>query len=296
MVALASETMITGQAAAIWVCGAYLIAALVGYAGYRAKALSAGGAIAACLVGGTIFGFGGLAWASILIAFFISSSALSFFKASDTRKIRATETFEKGGKRDAAQVLANGGVAAVLSALVIPLGSAAYPSLFAGFVGALAAATADTWATELGVLSKSRPRMITTWATVDAGTSGAVTLTGIGAASAGALFLGIVSSTALLLQHEVLLVAHGVFPIVLAALAGGLGGSMLDSLLGATLQASYRCPLCEKATESRIHRCGTQAHLTKGITAVNNDVVNFVATFAGALFAAFTYTVVSSAF
>jgi uncharacterized membrane protein len=69
---------------------------------------------------------------------------------------------------------------------------------------------------------------------------------------------------------------------------------MLDSLLGATLQAGYLCPLCEKSTESSIHRCGTRAHLTKGIPAVNNDVVNFVATFAGALIGAVTYAVLSS--
>jgi len=157
-----------------WIFGVYILAGLVGYAGYRAKALSPSGAIAACVVGGTIFGLGGLAWATVLIAFFASSSFLSFFKASDSRKIEASQTFEKGGRRDAAQVIANGGVAAALAALSIPLEGAALPHLFAGFVGALAAATADTWATEIGVLSKARPRMITTWKIVDAGTSGAV--------------------------------------------------------------------------------------------------------------------------
>ena len=176
-----------------------MLAALVGYAGYRARALSPSGAIAACLVGGTIFGFGGLAWAMVLIAFFISSSLLSFFKASDTRKLQASQTFEKGGKRDAAQVLANGGVAAALAALSTPLGGVTLTYLFAGFVGALAAATADTWAPEIGVLSKARPRLLTTWKIVDAGTSGAVTLTGIGAALAGAMFLGIVGAAAVLL-------------------------------------------------------------------------------------------------
>ena len=70
---------------------------------------------------------------------------------------------------------------------------------------------------------------------------------------------------------------------------------MLDSLLGATLQSSYRCPRCEKATESRIHRCGTTAHLTKGIAIVNNDVVNFAATLTGALLGALVYSALSSA-
>jgi uncharacterized protein (TIGR00297 family) len=267
-----------------WVLAAYLLAALVAYVGYRAKALTAQGAIAAGVVGGTIFGLGGLAWAVILIAFFISSSALSFFKASDFRKRRASETFDKGGRRDGAQVLANGGVAALLAALSSPLGSAAFPYLFAGYVGALAAATADTWATELGVLSRARPRLLTTWAEVDAGTSGAVTLTGIGAASAAALFIGIVSSTALLLLPGEEFAPRLAVPVVIAAVAGGLGGSMLDSLLGATLQASYWCPRCDKATESRIHRCGVRSNQVRGINVINNDVVNFAATLAGALF------------
>ena len=276
-----------------WVLAAYLLAALVAYVGYRAKALTAQGAIAAGVVGGTIFGLGGLAWAVILIAFFISSSALSFFRASDLRKRRASETFDKGGRRDGAQVLANGGVAALLAALSSPLGSASFPYLFAGYVGALAAATADTWATELGVLSRARPRLLTTWAEVDAGTSGAVTLTGIGAASAAALFIGIVSSTALLLLPGEEFAPRLAVPVVIAAVAGGLGGSMLDSLLGATLQASYWCPRCDKATESRIHRCGVRSNQVRGITVINNDVVNFAATLAGALFGGLVYILIS---
>jgi len=276
-----------------WLLAAYLLAALVAYVGYRAKALTAQGAIAAGVVGGTIFGLGGLAWAVILIAFFVSSSALSFFKASDLRKRRASETFDKGGRRDGAQVLANGGVAALLAALSSPLGSAAFPYLFAGYVGALAAATADTWATELGVLSRARPRLLTTWAEVDAGTSGAVTLTGIGAASAAALFIGIVSSTALLLLPGEEFAPRLAVPVVIAAVAGGLGGSMLDSLLGATLQASYWCPRCDKATESRIHRCGVRSNQVRGINVINNDVVNFAATLAGALFGGLVYILIS---
>ncbi|MEO6458230.1 MAG: DUF92 domain-containing protein [Chloroflexia bacterium] len=279
--------MIPGDTEPIWIFSAYILAGLVGYGGYRAKALSASGAVAACVIGGIIFGFGGLPWAFVLIAFFASSSLLSFFKTSDSRKIRASETFEKGGRRDAAQVLANGSVATVLAALSILMGGATLPYLFAGFVGALAAATADTWATEIGVLSKARPRMLTSWKMVNAGTSGAVTLTGIGAAFAGAMFLGIVGAAAVLLQGEI---THSGQALVLAALAGGMGGSMLDSLLGATLQASYRCPQCEKATESRIHSCGATAQLMKGIPIINNDVVNFAATLTGALLGALVYS------
>ena len=67
------------------------------------------------------------------------------------------------------------------------------------------------------------------------------------------------------------------------ALSGGLAGSLADSLLGATLQASYRCPACGKITESRVHWCGTPTQLVKGLPWVNNDLVNLLATLVGAL-------------
>src|SRR5947208_26439 len=96
---------------------AYAVAALIALVGYRARALTWDGAVAACLVGGTVFEFGGWAWAILLVLFFASSSILSLVGRNDPRKRRAEETFEKGGRRDAAQVLANGGVAAFATLL-----------------------------------------------------------------------------------------------------------------------------------------------------------------------------------
>jgi uncharacterized protein (TIGR00297 family) len=264
----------------------YALAGAIGYAGYRARALTLSGALAACLVGGTILGFGGLPWAVLLVVFFVSSSALSFVAASHPRKRRAAEQFDKGNARDAAQVLANGGIPA-LTALLDGLNAAPWPYLWlwvAAFVGALAAATADTWATEIGVLSRTPPRLITTGRPADPGTSGAVTLLGTTAALAGALLIGI---TAALL---------GIFSgtpfanlpsntVILAGLAGGTG-MLADSFLGATLQASYRCPACDTPTESRHHRCGTPTFRVRGHPAITNDAVNLAATLTGALIAA----------
>lgn len=266
---------------------AYLAAGVVAYLGYRAGALSANGAVAACLVGGTIFGFGGVGWAILLVLFFISSSALSFFKARDSRKIKAAETFEKGGRRDAAQVFANGGVAALMALLAgvsgYPLINSAGNSylhfLFSGYAGALAAATADTWATEIGVLSRTAPRMITTRRVAEAGTSGAITWIGSIASIAGALVIGMAAA---LLAMSFGLTQGIPLRLVIAALAGGIAGSLFDSLLGATVQAAYWCPRCQKATESRLHRCGTQAQLRHGLAFVNNDLVNLMATAVGA--------------
>jgi uncharacterized protein (TIGR00297 family) len=88
--------------------------------------------------------------------------------------------------------------------------------------GALAAATADTWATEIGSWSPHPPRLITTWKPVPAGTDGGVTLLGTAGGMGGALFLG--GCTALL------------FSPALAVVWAGLVGLLVDSLLGATVQ------------------------------------------------------------
>ncbi len=268
---------------------AYLLAGIVSYLGYRVGTLTVGGAVAACAVGGTIFGFGGLPWAVLLVLFFVSSSALSFAKSSDTRKLKASETFEKGGKRDAAQVLANGGIAALLS-LFSPL---ATPLLFVGYIGALAAATADTWATEIGVLSNRSPLLITTGKPVPAGTSGGITPLGTGASAAGALCIGLAACVLAVIPVFGLpsdLAAR--LPTLLAAgFTGGLAGSLADSVLGATTQAAYFCPQCQVPTESSVHKCGTRTQHTKGLPIVNNDVVNLIATAVGATVGAVVWLV-----
>ena len=271
--------------ALLWLAFAYALAGAIGYAGYRAHALTPGGALAACLVGGTIFGFGGLWWAVLLVLFFVSSSALSFVAAGNPLKRRAAEQFDKGSTRDAAQVLANGGIPA-LAALAYGLGAPPGPTLwFAAFVGALSAATADTWATEIGVLSPIPPRLLTTGRPVEPGTSGAVTPLGTSAALVGALLIGL-SATTLVAFPNTGLPSIPFATTILAGLIGGGTGMLADSLLGATLQASYRCPACDTPTESRVHRCGTPTLLTRGHPFITNDVVNVAGTVTGALLAA----------
>jgi uncharacterized protein (TIGR00297 family) len=270
--------------ALLWLAFAYALAGAIGYAGYRAHALTPGGALAACLVGGTIFGFGGLPWAALLVLFFVSSSALSFVAANHPRKRRAAEQFDKGSTRDAVQVLANGGVPAI-AALLYGLNAPPDPSLWlAAFVGALAAATADTWATEIGVLSPTPPRLLTTGRPAEPGTSGAVTLLGTSAALVGGLLIGLIAALLAAFPNTGLPTLPA-STTILAGLVGGGAGMLADSLLGATLQASYRCPACGTPTESRIHRCGTPAVLVRGHPLITNDAVNIAGTLTGALVA-----------
>ncbi len=256
------------------------------YVGFRAKALSRSGAVAAMLTGGTILGFGGLPWALLLVFFFASSSLLSFFKHDDSHKVEAARTFEKGGRRDAAQVIANGGVAALLALLSRFVPATMSVALLYAFTASLAAATADTWATELGTLSKTAPRLITTGRRVAAGTSGGVTWLGSAATALGALALGTVAAALWWTEQSApqnTLNTGDPLALLMAGLIGGIIGSAADSILGATVQASYFCDVCRKPTESRTHHCGTATTLVRGHAWVTNDLVNGAATLIGAL-------------
>ncbi len=237
----------------------------------RAGALSSSGWLAAGLTGGVIFGLGGLPWAVLLLTFFVSSSALS--KAFAGRKARLSEKFAKGSRRDAGQVLANGGLGAalVLAFHLIP----APLALWAAYLGSLAAVNADTWATELGVLNPQPPRLITSGKRVEAGASGGVSLWGFAASLGGALLIGLMGGLFSPGEHSVAL--------IVAATLGGVGGSLFDSWLGATVQAIYFCPSCQKETERHPrHICGEETNPLRGWRWLNNDWVNALASAMGA--------------
>jgi uncharacterized protein (TIGR00297 family) len=251
-----------------WVLGLGL-GIVAGGVGYLIHALTPAGALAAVVVGTLTMGGGGIAPAVLLLLFFFSSSVLS--RASNKTKRRAQAHFSKNDRRDPGQVLANGALAAVLAVLYGLRGEEIW---FVGLAGALAAVTADTWATELGVLASGRPRLITTGESVEAGTSGGITLTGTVAAAAGASLIALAGSSL------------GGQRLAISAAIGGLGGALFDSVLGATIQAIYHCPACDRQTERHpLHSCGTETVLVRGWPWLENDAVNFFASVAGALIA-----------
>jgi uncharacterized protein (TIGR00297 family) len=252
------------------------LSVLIGGLAYRRGSLTAGGWLGAILTGTLTCGFGGWAWGLTLVAFFVTSSALSHFRQARKQSL-AGEKFEKSGRRDLLQALANGGAGALL-ALLYGLGGEP-PALLALFAGIMATVTADTWATELGVLSSRPPRLVTTWVLVEPGTSGGVTAAGLAASAAGALAIGL----ALLLGRAL---EQGVwsFWLVVAAVIGGVGGSLADSLLGATLQAIYRAPGGGE-TERPFAPSGAPNPLVRGWPWMNNDLVNFISSIGGGVVA-----------
>jgi uncharacterized protein (TIGR00297 family) len=264
-----------------------LLAFLISFTAWRFKMLSSSGMLAAGIMGALVFGLGGLPWACVLIAFFLSSSLLS--RLARKHKTVLDEKFSKGSQRDAWQVMANGGVATILLVVtylqreVIGCSGTCFAVngwAFITFAGSLAAANADTWATELGVLSRSRPRLITSGRKVAAGTSGAISPVGTLAATGGAALIALLAAFPWgNLPHPL------AWPLVVLLVTGaGLTGSLIDSMLGATLQAIYHCPQCDKETEKHpLHNCGSPTKQIRGLEGMDNDLVNMSCTLGGAL-------------
>lgn len=246
-----------------------LLAVLLSAAAYRVRTLTSSGAIAAAVTGTIVLGLGGWTSAVLLVVFFLSSSLLT--RISGFIKPEMKAVFAKGGRRDARQVLANGALPAVFSILTVTNPGVNW---LAGVVGALAAATADTWATEWGLLARRHPRRITDWKHVPPGTSGGITPIGTLGSLLGALLIG---ATASLLEAS--------FQFLFAALVGGVLGSAFDSVLGATVQAQYLCGECGRVTEQHpVHKvCGTKTGYHSGLAWINNDLVNLFANAFGTL-------------
>ena len=250
----------------------FLLATLIGILAWRAGSLSRSGALAAALTGGLIFGFGGFPWAMLLLTFFITSSVLS--RLFNKQKVGLSEKYSKGNQRDWAQVLANGGLGALLAVIFYLLPQQDW--IWLAFAGAMAAVNADTWSTELGVMSNILPRLITNGKIVERGTSGGITLTGTLAALGGAALVAIVAVS--FPPYLLWLPRWGIIVF------GGLIGSLFDSVLGASVQAIYWCPTCKKETERHpLHTCGRPTEQLRGWHWMNNDVVNFACSLMGAI-------------
>lgn len=247
----------------------FAISLLVALVAMRFKALTTSGVVAAVVIG-TISVAAGWDWVVVLLAFFTVTSALSGIGAADKR-VRTESVVEKFGGRDAWQVLANGGAFAVAAGMFAETGELSWK--VAGF-GALAAATSDSWATEIGTLSRKSPWSITNGRHVPAGTSGGITVPGTLAAIGGAAFISLVS-----------LLAGWKPGLSVCVLIGGIAGSTADSLIGGTLQMRRRCIECGAFTERRVHNCGGTTRLVRGISGFDNDGVNAASTIIGGLVA-----------
>ena len=253
-------------------------AAAVAVLARRARTLSTGGSAAAVLVG-TICAGAGWDWVALVMVFFVTSSLWSRIDRRVSGSV-VSPILAKGG---AAMSFRFWPMAASTPHAQLPSSSAcareAWPARCAGYLGrwhaagagALAAATADTWATEVGTAWGGTPRSIVTGHHLIQGTSGGVTTVGTVAGVAGGALVAVVSWG----------LGWG-WPVAAAAAVGGLVGLLGDSLLGATLQQRRWCDRCNSATEQARHLCGTLTRVSGGLRWLDNDGVNAVSSLVGA--------------
>lgn len=262
------------------------ITIVIAYLAYVVKALNLSGAMGAWMLGTVVFGLGGMEWMIPVALFFALSTILT--KMGKKHKKKLETVFEKTGKRDIFQVFANGGVA-MIAAMCWHFLSSTWPDIqvfwYLIFLGAIAAATADTWGTEIGAFSKHEPLSIITWKHVPQGTSGGLTIIGTSGALFGSFLIAIAGKFSLtyFAGIEISWLAVALISVV------GLLGALVDSILGATIQAQYQCPTCKKITEKTHHCDNEDIPLVTGKKIINNDFVNFANTAAGGLLGALVY-------
>jgi uncharacterized protein (TIGR00297 family) len=253
----------------------FLAAMLVSLLAYFAKSLSMSGVVAATFVGGAIVAGAGWWTGGILIAYFISSSLLS--SAAATRHGVVEQA--RGKRRDALQVLANGGVPAFCALCVLISPDETIPQL--ACLATIAAATSDTWASEIGRFSAQPPRLLTTWRVVPAGTSGAVSPVGTLGGVAGAALIATLALPGG--DFDSASTSRWTLDVFFIVFTAGVAGLVADSLLGATVQERRWCPVCRQPTEQRRHRCDTPTIHQGGWEWLTNDAVNGVSVAVGGL-------------
>ena len=228
--------------------------------------LTLSGAVCALLIGFISFRYAGFGGWVILMLFFVTANILGKVSRSIIGSI-VEGIQKKGGTRDWAQVLANGGLAGA-AALYYGLGGGTLALVMYG--SSVAACTADTWAGEAGILSKRPPLSIRTFRPVPPGMSGGVTWLGTASSLLGSLMIALAWYATFADYSD----PSWVFLASIVAVAGAVG-SVADSFFGATIQGHYHDPERNQVTEHEV-RNGRKLPLCRGIRWIDNDVVNFL--------------------
>ncbi|VFQ64240.1 unnamed protein product [Cuscuta campestris] len=260
---------------------AVIISTLISAGAYRRKSLDLSGAVAGFLVMSIHLAVNYRFGAMLLVFFFTSSK---FTKLGEEKKRLLDAEFKEGGQRNWIQVLFNSGIATVLVVIAWKLigsrdmcldskQSQVITSLIGGIIGHYCCCNGDTWSSELGILSDDQPRLITTFRPVKRGTNGGVTRAGLLAAAAAGSVIGLtfVLLGFLTAKCTYTVALKQLLVVPLSALAG-LCGSLIDSLLGATLQFSGFCTVRNKV----VGKPGPTVKKISGLSVLDNNAVNLV--------------------
>ncbi len=247
----------------------FILSVIIAVLSFKLKFLTFDGSITQFILAILILGLGNIKWAIPIIIFFLLSSMLTKLRTRINKNVDIY--FEKPGVRDSFQVLANGGIGGLL---VIFSQFTQSELLYFVYVSSIAAACADTWATEIGTMWKTKTVNILNFKVVEQGVSGAVSFYGFIASFLGAVIIALTSLN---------WISSNKLFILIIIIVSGFIGSIVDSFLGASIQAQYNCVVCGKITEKKIH-CMKSADKIKGSRWITNDVVNFSASIIGGFF------------
>ncbi|KAJ1964187.1 hypothetical protein GGI12_001591 [Dipsacomyces acuminosporus] len=260
---------------------------------FKKRSLSKSGTLAAAFVGLSTASNDNLMFTAVLLAFFVSSSFWTKYQAKMKTKIDPAYT--KTSERNWKQVLCNAGVGSAISLVYQYHFDGRNPKdlsieerklmtlLIWGYVGFYACCAGDTWASELGTLSSNWPILITTLKPVPPGTNGGVSKLGLLSSFAGGATVGLAADIALWIQYFAGY-RSGALPKIPYNLVGsllGTLGSLIDSLLGATIQASYlvNSKAVSDLSKEELKRL-KDVKLIAGINILDNNMVNVAASLA----------------
>ena len=248
-----------------------LFMAVIAVLAYLAKALDAGGAMGAYVMGVIVLWTTRFEGFFLFLLFFLSCTVVG--KVSKRlRKGRQEIEEKKGHRRDLLQVLSNG-LMTTIAALLWFFTTKNVALIMFG--AAVAEATSDTFAGEIGRLSRKGPVSVRNLRPVPAGMSGGVTFLGM----AGAFL----SSAAMALCWHLWFSGTNLYSAVLVGLTG-FAGAVIDSYLGAFVQAHYKDPDTGMLTEQD-EKDGRKLELSQGIRWVDNDMVNLLSNVFSSVFA-----------
>ncbi len=231
---------------------------------WKFRFLSLSGSLAVFFMGLILFGMGGWAWTVPMLVFFVLSSVLTLISHYFRRK--KGELTGLSSPRNQTQVWANGGPALLVFLVAM---NNLWPWSYAIFLIAVAAATADTWSTEIGQLfGRRNPVDILSFNPIEKGRSGGISIPGLLGGLAGA---GLISSL-IYFQTDYYFEKTAQFWILISLT--GFSGTLIDSVLGSAFQVRFACRICGRESEEGSH-CNEPGRIVKGYTVFNNDSVNF---------------------
>lgn len=235
----------------------------------KLKILDFKGTISSIFIGNLIYLTTGINGFILILQFFIIGFIFTKYKFNQKRIKGIAQ--EKGGIRSWDNVIANGFGFSLFALIYFITNSELF---LIGFISSIAIATGDTLATEIGLLSKNDPKLITNLKKVEAGRSGGITTLGLIASFFGILSI-IISS---------LFVGFIVdYYIILIIIIGSFLGILIDSIIGATVQSQYYCKQCNKYTELAVHH-NKNNELISGLSYIDNNIVNLLSIMLGSSF------------